>query len=66
MVDHPADAVAIQDDARRRGSQSSLTAAHASAGVLILEDHIGEWVREAIEASAAEEKVDELVASIRR
>jgi DNA-binding FrmR family transcriptional regulator len=34
--------------------------------VLILEDHIGEWVREAIEASAAEVKVDELVASIRR
>ena len=45
---------------------SAVTAACDAVGVLILEDHIRACVREAIEAGAANEKVDELVSSIRR
>lgn len=45
---------------------SAVTAACDAVGVLILEDHIRACVREAIEAGAADEKVDELVSSIRR
>lgn len=45
---------------------AAVTAACDAVGVLILEDHIRACVREAIEAGAADEKVDELVASIRR
>ena len=45
---------------------SAVTAACNAVGVLILEDHIRACVREAIEAGAADEKVDELVSSIRR
>lgn len=45
---------------------SAVTAACEAAGVLILEDHIRACVREAMEAGAADDKVDELVSSIRR
>ena len=45
---------------------AAVTAACDAVGVLILEDHIRACVRGAIEAGAADEKVDELVASIRR
>lgn len=45
---------------------AAVTAACDAAGVLILEDLIRACVREAIEAGAADEKVDELVASVRR
>ena len=45
---------------------AAVRAACDAVGVLILEDHIRACVREAIEAGAADEKVDELVSSIRR
>lgn len=45
---------------------SAVTAACDAVGVLILEDHIRACVREAIEAGAADDKLDELVSSIRR
>jgi CsoR family transcriptional regulator, copper-sensing transcriptional repressor len=45
---------------------AAVRAACDAVGVLILEDHIRACVREAIEAGAVDEKVDELVSSIRR
>jgi CsoR family transcriptional regulator, copper-sensing transcriptional repressor len=45
---------------------SAVAAATDAVALLILEDHIRACVREAIEAGDADEKVDELVAAVRR
>lgn len=45
---------------------SAVAAATDAVALLVLEDHIRACVREAIEAGDADEKVDELVAAVRR
>lgn len=45
---------------------AAVAAATDAVALLVLEDHIRACVREAIEAGEAEEKVDELVAAVRR
>ena len=45
---------------------AAVSAATDAVALLILEDHIRACVREAIDSGDADEKVDELVAAVRR